>query len=337
MNRAAIIGQAPHGTTMGERRSNYLVLVNLSSLSEEDWLTALREAGQPWHHSAVASVQEAAALLETKPEAYLLVVYDAPEDEICKGIEMGQLPSQALANWKNPIEGLLDIYDLYYNRMTLAKSELVLRYPRHLMECLSNRSGINLGSIDFEGLRESSNQLNQNGFQQLFCRLLALNALQDESARNTVNRLEACSLPVEKASSFMGQLDDLCLGFKSMEFYNSSLGEDILSLRDDETDFDRICRENELLIESLHKAQEELEFFLLKDKQTQRNIDNEKNNTNKENEKLKREIERKNAKLHEFSNKNKNLASKLDAMRRSKSWRLTAPLRAMTRVLRGQA
>lgn len=323
---SAAVGSVLEGT-QGKVKADRLILVNLSGVECHTWLNAMRDAGQPWHGELVDNLAMAKALLKAQPKAYALICYSTPESQIANCMGNDRAPSQALANWMNQVESLMELYRDYYQRITLVAQEAFNTSPKALFEHLAVRSGIALGRVTPEK-PEAAADPDQTKQQHLAVnRLLAFQALQHPPARRLAEELKASSLPLLDSVELFDFLDNTHYIIKQVP-QGVAKAEDNQELKAKLKD---VQEENDLVIEQLHKTQEELEQYLLGNKGGHRV------------EKLERDIQSKNEKLHNFSQKNKQLIAKLQSVRQelkhireSKSWKLTAPLRACMKVLGGK-
>ncbi|SEG45342.1 hypothetical protein [Billgrantia desiderata] len=322
---SAAVGTVLEGTK-GSVKAERLILVNLSGTECHAWLTAMRDAGQPWHEELVDNLAKAKALLQAQPKAHALICYDTPERQIANCIGKDRAPSQALANWMNQVESLLELYREHYQRITLAGQEALNGKPKALFEHLAVRSGIALGRVTPEKPEATAEPDPSTQQQSAVNRLLALQALQHPPAQRLAEELEASSLPLLDSAELFDLLDSTHDILKQVPQGKAEAeGEDYQELK---AKLEDVQQENDLVIEQLHKTQEELEQYLLGNKRGHRV------------EKLERDIQSKNEKLHNFSQKNKQLIAKLKSARQelkdlrgSKSWKVTAPLRACMKAL----
>ena len=310
-------------------RAEQLVMVNLSNQPVESWLQAMRDAGQPWHQQELKSLIEAKAMLQAEPGAHVLICHDAPEVQIEHEIGLGRAPSQALANWQNVVEPLLALYHEHYQRITLVESEALFTQTKALSEQLSKRSGLALGRVKVEAPAITLDKHAE--WLQASRRLLALQALSHSSARKLVQELSVSSLPLLESAGLLEQLDSLFDLHRTVLEARPKDRVDISAQQALQAKLDDLQQENDLIIEQLHKTQEELEQFLLGN-----------NGNSAKVAKLERDIKRKNEKLHAFSQKSKRLAAQLKearqqlkALRQSKSWKVTAPMRKVIKLLGG--
>jgi myosin heavy subunit len=355
--------------TKGYVKAERLILVNVSGTACQAWLAAMRDAGQPWHEELVDDLAKAKALLQAQPKAHALICYDAPERQIANCIGKDRAPSQALANWMNQIEALLELYREHYQRITLVGQEALNSKPKALFEHLAVRSGIAFGRVTPEKPEVAAEPNPSTQQQSAMNRLLALQALQHPPAQRLAEELEASSLPLAERLPLFDQLDELYdqhrawlatvpkltqEEFEQLVTVRNALQAEKALWSDEKTQLsaeleklrkasaqqavddarhqaklDELQQENDLVIEQLHKVQQELERYVLDERGNCQKID-----------RLQRDIERKNEKLHNFSQKNKRLTAQLQEVRQqlkdlkqSKSWKITAPLRKTIKFL----
>lgn len=343
--------------------SECLVMANLSLHPLGEWMKAMQEAGQPWSSPLVTELVQVKALLRSEPDCYVLVCFDSPEQSIANDIRLGRMPSQALANWQNWAEALLEVYRENYHRMTLVSYAGLFYDPQALCEQLTKRSGIALGKVPVAAPEKMPAEPYEQ--QQLTTNLLiAQLVLTDSAAQLLSNELKISALPILPNEHLIDRLDKLfeehqsiltslskftvadyeknairvesfekrkMVGLSEEKKSNKAIEENEI-IKECKAKLDDLQKENDMVIQQLHRTQEELEQYMLGNKGSSAQL-----------KKLERNIEVKNEKLHAFSQKNKRLVVKLEkktqelqSIRQSKSWRLTAPLRRITKLLGGK-
>lgn len=336
-------------------KADRLVLVNLSAQPCEAWLDAVRKAGQPWHGEVLSDLDKAKLILKEQPLAHVLISYEAPERQIAACIAKETLPSQALANWMNACEALLALYRDNFQRMTLIRREALEHSAKELFALLAARSGIALGRVAVKAPVAAEAA---DAHQEAIHCLLASQALQHSSVQSLSKELEASTLPLREADTTLDLVDDsysvlqeglskkpdlpveeyelLIKAKDKLVSENADLAQRLeeqlkhngeISLLQER--LHDAQKENDLLIEQLHKVQHELERYALDERRVKHKL-----------VKLQHDIDRKNEKLHGFSQKNKRLSAQLREIRRqlkdvrqSKSWKITAPLRKSIKAL----
>ncbi|MGR4068051.1 hypothetical protein [Billgrantia sp. C5P2] len=298
------------GGNKGEAGRDQLVMVNLSAKPCTIWLNAMREAGQPWYGEVIDDLVKAKAMLQKQPYAHFLICYDTPERQIANDIGNGRLPSQALASWQNQVKLLLDLYHQHYQRVTLVVHEALFNRQKALFDQLTARSGIALGRVSLNGNASVAGSELLEEQHVVLHRLMGLQALQYPPAKRLAQELEASSLPLLEPEDLFDFLD------QTYSVVNNS---------ETKINLDDLQQENDLLIRQLHMVQEELEQYL-----------QEKEKDDTEIIKLKNEIKRKKEEMLNLTQKNNNMLAQLKAIRSSKSWKLTAPLRRTMMMLGGK-
>ena len=301
---SAAIGMVLEGTK-GNLKAERLILVNLSGTECHAWLAAMRDAGQPWHEELVDDLSMAKAFLQSQPQAHALICYDTPERQIANCIGKDRAPSQALANWMNQVEALLELYREHYHRITLVEQQALHNKPKALFEHLAVRSGIALGRVTPKNPEVTAEPDQSKQQQSAMQRLLALQALQHPPAQRLVEELEASSLPLLDSAELFDLLDSTHDILKQLPQGKAvAEGEDYHELK---AKLEDVQQENYLVIEQLHKTQEELEQYLLGNRGV---------------------IQR----THSHGKAER----ELQKLKNSRSWRMTTPFRNFMEWLRGK-
>lgn len=345
-------------------RSECLVMANLSLHPLEEWVKAMQEAGQPWSSAIITELTQARVFLQRDPACYVVICFDSPDYRIANDIGLGRMPSQALANWKNWAESLLELYRDNYHRMTLVSYAGLYHETKTLCEQLTSRSGIALGKVPVQAPAQLP--LEPYEQQQLTTHLLlAQQAMAEPSTQRLVSELEVSTLALLQGESSLDRLDRIfeqhqqllttmpkftaadyeekatkveCLEtekkkwLQEKKLLQKAVEEGSLDGKSKEK-LEDLQHENDMIIRQLHNTQEELEQYILGKKGGGEKLKN-----------LEQVVKQKNEKLHAFSQKNKQLTEKLKqtrqelaSIRKSKSWKITAPLRKITKLFGGSS
>lgn len=284
--------------------SEKLVMVDLVDGDGEAWLARWQRAKQPWQPRVLTTLAEARVALGEWESSHLLVCYRSPFKQLEIALAKDTPPAQAVVDWKESTEALLNLYRRHWKRITLVEQEAVTRKERELLKHLEQRTGLTLAVPEHELQAKDRSEHNEPTASPMY-ELIALQLLNMRKSRPLFQELEASSLPLSERPDIM-QLVESAI--------NSGKSQAQLVIKEE------LQQENDLIIEQLHKTQEELEQYYLKLKKTES------------------DIKIKNQKLHDFSQRNKQLKAQLDAaktdlkrIRNSRSWKITAPLRKKTK------
>lgn len=333
--------QDPYIHSAGER--GRLVLVNLSHRPMNAWLEAVRADDAWWHGEAIQELGEARRTLEENENAYAVVCYDDPVISLARTIGDGRAPSEALATWKARTQDLLDLYLAQYRRTVLVEAESFYARPEQLAGELASKSGIAFALNDLAAIERAADGKGDAAVDPVDF-LLARQALSHPAAMLLVQELEVSSLHFLEREDPLERLDRMQAARLRLE------GAEIERVR---AGIDELMDENRLLLEQLHRTQEELEPLLWERDSRAVEFEEMRNAMKRKNEKLVRFSATQRALKAEFAEnvkrgrrlreENSRLASELtrlseqlDAVRKSRSWRLTAPLRAAVRRLSGK-
>lgn len=258
-----------------------------------------------------------------------VVVYPNPVLFIGEMLKAGESTNRALNTWRETTEQLLSRFRQDRRRLTLLDGHAAQAGPELLHRLLADRLPRSVNATGTaEGLQADSEPAG------LF-ELVAAQALrQDETAAALVAELEASSLPLLRAYSI--DVDAvLASGLPGT----------------DTSDLDELREENELLFLQLHQVQEELEAHFLENQKKNNDLSNLKAEVYKARGDAKTARDGRDESQAEFVEARETweadreaLASQLEwhaatltAVRRSLSWRLTAPVRRLLGLFIGDS
>lgn len=153
--------------------------------------------------------------IERQPEAEVIILHRAPEDWICDALVDGLTPSEALEEWREETEQILQIRQNNRNRIGLLDTATAVAHPEQLLK----RIGVSGQDIDV-ALKDKAH-IGPNDKVALtpptLLRLLAAHCLsQDDLANLLAGELEAAafwSVPTSKIAA--ETLDDLHIQLQS--------------------------------------------------------------------------------------------------------------------------
>jgi len=260
--------------------------------------------------------------LAGNPDAHLLLLFNAHVPLIARNMAEGLPPGQALDRWLADAQAILKIVRRHRRRLTLLPLEGVLADPAGFMDILGQRLGIGLAPVArHDGGAAAPGAL---------FRMMAGSAVwQSTEARDVAAELEANALPMPPAPGIaLPMVDEVYREFSQtieqarereeaykVELRNMHQTEEIdknqqLQERNDETmaqneaRFRDLQEENELLLQQLQHVQEELESYYLSGTDVRRELEDAR--------------------------------ATIDALYKSKSWKITKPLRYVLDLLTRQ-
>ena len=232
--------------------------------------------------------------LKSGEQHHGLLLYSDPIRVIAPRLAQDADPAEAVADWVEQTRPVLEAHRRIRARSLVVEQTAALDSPGDLMGELNRRLGIALRPI--AGSQAAPAQDEPDPVHLL----LADSALrQNVAARRMAAELEASSLPLPVAN---GQALNLSATVRAYRDKSSAPPESLQDLKE----------ENDLLLQQLHHVQEELERYYLDNQQLQ--------SGGFETQKMRKRISDLERRVRYFEN--------------SKSWKITAPLRAVLKLFK---
>lgn len=314
----------------------------------------LEAAGYPDPENAEASPDDLAARLGGEEAPAALLLWTRPEAVIEQAMVRNEDPAQALAEWIASARSLLHGYRRNRRKTLLVDVEHAVAAPDAFLRACADRLALTVPA-ETPALGEAPSD---DTASDPVLRLIATQwAAATPEADELLEELEAsaqplaaaCSTPVDCAAAW--------------QEYRTAQQE-----RQDESRLRELQEENELLLLQLHQVQEELEsyYLALQDERGKREeTDQSLTSRNKKNKQLKKKLaardqtinqlqkelsardqaaKKRQAEIGKWEKRYQSIQARkerrdmqLQAMRQSRSWRITAPMRALRRPLSGRA
>lgn len=263
-----------------------------------------------------------------------LLLHARPEIIIASAMHAGKSPVESLNQWRASAQYLLSFYKRNRRQSILLEVDSVWKYPQRCLESVSSHFG-------FE-VKGEANNLDATEEAPSQCQLLANQFfVQSSLPSNIMPELQACTFPLDDKSYTAPTLDvaELYQEFLTSNKTETASAEALMDSQE----------ENALMLEQLHRVQEELEVYYMKSKS--RDSDKEENRKLKEEAKKmtskfqesNKKLQNNNRSVREARESNKKLKKSLEKTNRelrhaqtaieqlknSTSWKITAPIRRM--------
>ncbi len=291
----------------------------------------LREACSGGH------LRDLAKEIGDDPDSGLLLAYQDPVSLIAEAISQGASPADSLTSWQADTGPLLAAFRRVRRRTVLFELSAALAEPAELVSQLGQRFGLSLyRQVEKPDISNAANP-------DLVYMLMAESVLRhDFRSRKMLSELDASALPfVNRQQSASIDVSKAALIYREK---TKSLNGDLSALR----------REKKTLLSQLQQAQDELQERGNKNNQLRVEIDaleKELAEINNENKLLLRQTHHVQSELEQYFLDNQNLevgAYEAEKMRKrigelerriryfenSKSWKITAPLRALLKFFK---
>jgi hypothetical protein len=301
-----------------------------------DMLTraGLSSATVPTHALGGEDPDAAANWLEEGEQRHCLIFWHSPVTVLARAMAEGLGPDDALAQWQPRAEGVLAAIRRNRRRFTLVETSLACAHPDLLVERLNQRLALALTPPG-----HASGALEDHDPVEL---LIAERAVRSSAqAHRLVQELRATSLPLTQwhddvlpdaltawqrygECSKAGLADSERLREENRKLRDKQQAlQQQLEQREQSTSpeqssaYEDLQEENELLLQQLHHVQEELESYYLESRDIQQKYEKAESQRKKFERDYNTALQRAGM-----------LQKKIDAMRASRSWRITKPLRA---------
>lgn len=243
------------------------------------------------------------SLFKDFDDSHVLLFYTRPELHIHQALTQNKSVAVAITEWKQEASKLLEVFRSNRRRVTLLMDEYTLGNLEQTASLLAERLSC---SIRVNGSKNKSFTYPKD---QYF--LIASHAVvQDKELMDLLLELEASTLqPVILTEPIQVDCD----------YYVKEM--DKAKLEQNSTKLNDLTQENELLIQQLHIVQEELERVILSGTGAKE---------------LKIEIEKQKQQIESLKKSKAELLKKYKAIFESTSWKVTKPLRAIGRLLKGK-
>lgn len=255
--------------------------------------------------------EAAASRISGAEGAHLLLCYRAPIFVLAESLAQGRPPAEALAEWMTEAESLLAICRQNRRRLTLVEATLATRNQLAFVERLNQRLGL---SLALPSAGKSGEHVDPN---PVFLLIADHTVRTDAEVRQMAAELEATAIPITPAQALLPDAAAACSAYGDQR----AASEDGSKIK-----FDELKEENDLLLLQLHQVQEELEAYYLETHGSEGKLQQSEQRC-KELEKECRAAKAKSAALD----------SKIAKMRKSRSWRITKPIRAWNKLFRRKA
>jgi len=250
---------------MFAKTGTQITLVNLADSEAGGWETALREASEHWSPVTMPNLADVQVALEEDHTYHAVIVYRESVQQIVAGLESGQTATEALVDWEGFAEKLIALHARFGERITVitepkTHEELVL-----LTAHLQNSTGYSVeppAEESFGGHAFARDTADVDfGLTLASMQLLAL-----RRPKELLERLEALTFPMGPQP----YVPDVVARFLDTRSHLLKAAAEISGLRSKGKEQDKRLssaeKDNSMLIEQLHKTQEELERHIVKER-----------------------------------------------------------------------
>ncbi|ADH86536.1 hypothetical protein [Desulfurivibrio alkaliphilus] len=238
-------------------------------------------------------------------QAHLLLFHSRPETALAQAMAEQGNPDQTLEKWQQAAQQLLQVYRHNRQRASLVNIDCALAAPALFMKACHKRFGLKKAKPPHSNEAGSKNTESSDMHLLLAAQMVAQSAPTSE----LIAELEAGSLPLAEQPEPNINCQQIHQDYQAVTRQANELKE--------------VKEENELLLLQLHQVQEELESYYL-----QLQSEQEKHRQAKsELAELKKEQKRHKAKVNQLN-------GRIDRLQKSTSWKITAPMRGLVKLVK---
>lgn len=248
---------------MFAKTGTQIAIVNLADFEAGGWESALRETSEHWSPVTMPSLADVQVALEEDHARYAVIVYRESVQQLVAGLESGQTATEALVDWEGFAEKLIALHARFGERMMVVTEPKTHEDLVLLTAHLQNSTSYSVeppDEVSFVGQAVTLDTTDVDfGLTLVSMQLLSL-----RRPKELLERLEALTFPMgpqpyvpEVVARFLETRSDLLKTRVEISGLRSKGQEQ-------EKRLSRVEKDNSMLIEQLHKTQEELERYIVK-------------------------------------------------------------------------
>lgn len=227
-----------------------LVVVNLLSEEDSAWTKSLQEAFKTWSVTSLTNLADAKITDQANSDLRFAVLYPAPAFRLGTVMERGLAPGEALVQWEEEIEAVLDFSRDFDSRVDLVEVQRLPESLDALVNYISNAIGREVsaaGSLEKTAAAAPAKD-------PLF-RLAALHLLSLPEPRSLQEDLGAQgAVALGNSEIVISAVNDAVISRRSVKKREEELRSRV---KDQEAWLEGLRKENSQLLEQLFKTQEE--------------------------------------------------------------------------------
>lgn len=258
-----------------------ITLVNLTGDAEAEWMRAFKEAADQATIHTVPGLSDLQFLLEENERSYAVVAYPAPMEEVARSLAGGLPPCDALTKWQENADSLIRLYRRFWQRMTVVEGAGIPRRVDELFSHIQERTALKLKPPERSSESTLTGETGISPNAASF-RLGASQMLSTPRARSLAEELTAISAasaetlaPSDVVESFLSHRQMVDSTLQTATAKNEELADTVRKLQDTlrenrsqlelhARNLESVNQENAMLLSQLHKTQEELERYLVR-------------------------------------------------------------------------
>ena len=285
----------------------------------------LAAAGHPDPENAEAPHHEFESQLGTNETSSALLLWTRPETVLEQAMMRNEDPAQALAEWTASARSLLHGYRRNRRKSLLVDVEHAATAPDEFLRACADHLALRVPA-EVPPLEDAARDETAS---DPIVRLIATQwATSTPEVEELLMELQASTQPLREPCE--SAID--CAA--AWQEYRTAQEE-----RQDEIRLQELQEENDILLKQLHKVQEELESYYLELQDEKSKRSKAEDTVEKRDQKIREQaaaIKEKDKSYQNLLAQKQRLFRQLQDMRTSRSWRVTAPMRALVQSVNGR-
>ncbi|WP_147383473.1 hypothetical protein [Nesterenkonia natronophila] len=235
---------------------------------DAEWMTALKGTSSAWSMHTMPRLSDIQVALEEKEDIHAVIVCTPPEKCIVRALRAAGEPSEALVAWQDFAESLVRLHGRFWQRMTVIDTTLATPDGFEVLaQRIESVAGITLSGLNELPVTSTAARL---GTETVDLDLAALQLLSMRRPEQLRGELEAITLS-DSTKPYIPELVESYLQQRSRG--RESVRKQDREFSATKKDLEAAQEENSMIIEQLHKTQEELERYVLRQREQSAKIE----------------------------------------------------------------
>lgn len=242
-----------------------LNLVNLTGTEDAQWMRALKEINASRWGNTFSRLADAQVALESDDTRYLIIIYRDPIWHLTDELGRHTPPAEALVKWQEFVVNLLWLHEGFSDRMTVAMRPSTIQEVCQIAEHLSAATELQCKDIT-HFTASNRHELPEADVRDNGLTLAAMQLLTLRRSRGLLEKIENITLPALQKPYTPGVISDF------LDTQDALSRARIEERKGHKQELASVMKENATLLEQLHRTQEELELYVLRQRELNKKI-----------------------------------------------------------------
>lgn len=284
-------------------------LVNLTGTEDAQWMRVLKEACEGQWGNDLFLLADAQVALENDERRHVIIVYKEPIWQIADELRRHTPPAEAVVKWQDFAERIIWMHERFWDRMTVAILPSTLHDVRQLAQHVGDATGLQFADVK-KFTASSRHEMPGAGVKDNSLTVAGMQLLTLPRARDVLEQVETITLPALQKPHVPDVIAEFLHSQESL-LRDSGAAEGLrVETRRQKKELASAKQESDMLIEQLHRTQEELEVYVLQQRKLNEKIDG-----------LRRGRDYRKTKIGELERHAQEQKEKIEALRRGRDYR----------------